>query len=109
MSRSIIAASVCVLKPRMSSRFYSSERANHITVHPSNITLPTYTVTRIKAEMMVARGQAKWIVGTRRLREVNGKVRGVGVEWRPRQSGGFTVLQLTEPKAKTSWRARLAR
>ncbi len=57
---------------------------------------------------MVARGQAKWIAGMRQLREVNGKVRGIGLTWRVRSSQGFAVLQLTEPKATTSWAARLA-
>ena len=92
----------------MSSRFYSAERANHITVLPSNINLPSYTVTRIKAEQMVARGLAKWIAGTRRLREVNGKVRGIGLTWRVRSSAGFAVMQLCEDRATTSWRARLS-
>jgi hypothetical protein len=89
-------------------RFSSDGRQSHITVLPSNINLPSYTVTRIKADMMVARGQAKWIAGQRRLREVNGKARGIGLEWRKRLSGGFAVLQLREPSATTSWAARLA-
>lgn len=79
-----------------------------VTVYPTNVNLPTYTVSQIKAQQMVAKGLARWITGTRTLREVNAKLRGIGREWRIRSSAGFSVLQLTEPKATTSWRARLS-
>ena len=90
------------------NRMTKPARPSQVTVLPSNINLPTYTVSNIKAQQMVARGTAKWIAGTRRLREVNGKVRGIGLTWRVRSSGGYAVLQLCEEKETTSWAARLA-
>ena len=85
-----------------------SRNVRYVTVHPSCISVPKYTVTQIQAQKMVARGRAYWIAGTRSLREVNDKARGTAREWRIRSSAGFSVLQLTEPRARTSWAARLA-
>ena len=78
-----------------------------VTVHPSNVNLPTYQVSNIKAQQMVAKGVARWITGIRQLREISVKVRGIGLTWRVRSSAGFAVMQLCEDRATTSWRARL--
>jgi hypothetical protein len=86
----------------------ASRNVRPVTVFPSNVNLPKYTVTQTKADRMVAMGQAKWIAGTRSLRETNTRVRGIRLEWRIRSSAGFAVLQLAEPRATTSWAARLA-
>jgi hypothetical protein len=79
-----------------------------VRVVPHSINNPTYEVTLIQAERMIARGSATWIVESRSIREQRYTPRGERRDWRKRDSGGFKVMQLVLPVPTTSWAARLA-
>jgi hypothetical protein len=80
-----------------------------VVVTPSNIEHAPYHVTFAQADRMVARGNAVWIPGLKRLREIKHcSVRGERREWRKVSSNGYAVLQLVPPRATTSRAAKLA-
>ena len=62
-------------------------KKQQITVIPANISNHKYLVSREKEEILVARGMATWIPGTKTLRERTLRARGEQREWRKVSSG----------------------
>ena len=60
----------------------NSYKTQQVTVFPASIDNHKYQVSMERAEVLVARGMATWIPGTRTLRERTLKPRGEMREWR---------------------------
>ena len=61
---------------------HKSYKTQLVTVIPAQINKPKYQVNMERADVLVARGMASWIPGTRTLRERNLRARGEQREWR---------------------------